>query len=342
MKKIYLHGSWHEMGRQYGELLKEELRHVYEFLKVKADTEKKWNGVVDIAEKLFRHYPAELREFFMGMAETSGFNEEELRIINAVEYSEGAFMCSGLAVWGDYSREGLLYGRNYDEFSFLPLHDDIIVTVYHPEGCQWVSTLGYAGEISALNGINESGLFLELNNGMPSGGFDINFNVCASTAELLMVLFRARTMDDMDRFFCDTRCFASFVIGVADANEARSYEWCQQGCKRGDAETPDGLMIQTNHFVNPEWSFPTPDDSAWCTQTRRCNLRTMADSMKGNIGVSEVQKMMQTTIDDGGPMFLPNDKGTIATHYQFVVSPASRTIWVRRAQDEAWEEIVIM
>lgn len=331
---VNLRGKWHEMGRQYGGLVADNLRHVLDFLREKADTEEKQNNVREIADRLFGHYPQVLRDFFRGVAETSGLTEAELRMINAVEYAEPAFMCSALAVWGDYAKDKLVYGRNYDAMSYLPIKDDIIVTVYHPEGMLSALTAGYAGEIYCVNGYNEKGLFLELNNGMPSAGFEIRYDLNASTTELLMLLFRAENMNDIDRFFRQTKSFSSIIIGVADKQEARSYEWCTAGMMRGDGQTPEGTMMQTNHYVNPDWPYALPDnEKSWFTLTRRCNICQMAEQHKGTIDARKMCSIMQTPMEEGGPMFVP------FTLYQLVVVPEEHKMLMRITEGADWTEI---
>lgn len=332
-----LHGSWYEMGRQYGVLVENNLRHVLVFMKRMADTAEKWNRVVETAENLFSRYPEELREFFHGAADTSGLTEEELRIINAVEYAEPAFMCSALAAWGDYAKGNLVFGRNYDAMSYLPIKNDLIVTVYHPEGMQSALTVGYAGEIYCVNGYNEKGLFVELNNGMPSAGFEIRYDINASTTELLMLLFKAETMADVDRFFHETQSFSSVIIGVADKDEARSYEWCTAGMHRADGACQCGTMMQTNHYVHPEWTFAKPDDEqSWFTHTRRNNICALAEKNKGEIDRQKMQEIIGTPMSEGGPMFVP------FTLYQLVVEPAEHRMMMRVTEGADWTEINMM
>ena len=52
-----------------------------------------------------------LLDFFAGMAETSGISMDRLKLCNAAEYVEGCFLCSAMAVWGDYSGGTLIFGR---------------------------------------------------------------------------------------------------------------------------------------------------------------------------------------------------------------------------------------
>lgn len=331
---VNLSGSWYEMGRQYGNLVRPQLEHVLAFLLEKADTPKKLEDVGLIAERLYGHYPQVLRDFFRGAAETSGLTEKQLHMVNAVEYAEPAFMCSALAAWGDYSQGPLVYGRNYDAMSYLPIKDDLLITVFHPEGMLSALTVGYAGEIYCVNGYNERDLFLELNNGMPSAGFDIRYDLQASTTELLMLLFRAENMQDVDSFFRQTQSFSSIIIGVADKQEARSYEWCTAGVQRADGESPCGTMMQTNHYVHPAWPFPVPDDEkSWFTLTRRCNISALAERYKGQIDAERMCCIMQTPIAEGGPMFTP------FTLYQLVVVPEEHKLMMRITEGADWTEI---
>lgn len=334
VKILNLHGSWHEMGRQYGAEAQTELQLVWQFLENQLTDDSKWQRYTHTAQLLISQYPAHLLDFLSGMADTSGFSREQLILLNAVEYAEADFACSGLAVWGDYSKGNLLYGRNYDCMSYAPLARAVVLTIFHPEDCETsVAIVGYAGEIYAVNGFNSCGLMFALNNGMPSAGFDIHYEMSMSTTELLNVMFRARTMDDMDRFFHETRSAASFIIGVADSHEARAYEWCYDGVQRADTLTPDGLTVLSNHYVHPAWPYPTPDNEfAWLSLDRRCNLLRQADAYKGQIDVARLKQIMATPIPDGGPLHP-------FTRLQFVYEPATLTLHLRVLEASPWTTI---
>lgn len=335
IKVVNLSGSWQEMGRQYGSLVKEELWDVYRFLCDKtANDEKKKAAVKEKARLLYSHYPQYLDEFMNGAAETSDLTKDQLIIVNAVEYAEPDFSCSGLAAWHEYASGNLLYGRNYDAVSFIELRNDIIITVFHPnDGSLATATVGYAGEIYAVNALNEKGIFIELNNGMPSAGSDVHFEMSSSTVELLNLALHAHNMDDVDDFFHQTQSFAAFIIGVANADTARAYEWCYDGVQRADVSTPDGLMAISNHYVNTSWPYPTPtDQTSWNSLTRRNHLLALAEQNKGCIDSPKIMTFMQTTIADGGPM-------CEFTRYQLVVEPATLTLWIQVTQRCKWVKI---
>lgn len=334
---VSLHGDWHQMGRQYGALTQHLLCEVLSFVLNHADTPQKRTQVNQTAQKLFSRYPDHLKSFFDGVAATSGLSLDQLRLINAVEYAEPDFMCSAMAAFGDYGEGRLVFGRNYDGVSFLPLAGDLLITVFHPDNALSAAIIGYAGEIYCVNGFNEQGLFVELNNGMPSAGYQIRYDMNASTTELLCMLFQAHNMEEVDHFFNTTPSFSSLIIGVADSCEARTYEWCTAGVQRADTQLPHGLALHTNHYVHPDWPFPQPDDThSWQSSTRRCNLFSMAERHKGHWNSERMRTLMQTPIAEGGPMF-----DTI-TLYQLVVEPDEMRLWMRIPDKMPWIQIPML
>ncbi len=330
-----LHGSWYEMGRQYGFLAAELLHDVYQnFMLYNMERESDRAPFVQaVADKLYRYYPHRLRQLFSGMAETSGLTLEQLKTVNVVEFSAAVFNCSAMAVWDDYAAGNLVYGRNYDAPGFQPLGKDVLLTAYHPsDGSLATATIGYAGEIYAVNGLNEKGIFLELNNGMPSGGTEILYERLASTTELMMMLLDADSLDYADAFLRTVKGFASYTIGIADAREARSYEWCARGVARAPL-TADGLMVMTNHYVSDEWDFAKPDDEqSWGSLTRCANLKTLAEQSRGTIDASLMRRIMQTPIKDGGP-------GHDCTVYQIVIEPQTMMLWMQVAGVTSWQQV---
>ena len=331
---IDLRGSWLQMGRQYGLLAGQRMIEVLEYIDGKIGGQAvKEAEAADIADKLYSNYPEHLKEFLAGVSATSGLSLERVKLCNAVEYIEGTFFCSALSVWDGYSSDKLIFGRNYDAASYEEIGRDIVVTVYHPENGIPAATVGYAGEIYCVNGLNAKGIFIELNNGMPSAGWDIHWDMCPGTTELFELLFTARDMDDVDRFFAETKSFASFIIGVADKNEARAYEWCFEGIRRGDAASPSGMMTSANHYVNEGWQFSCPTDAgSWNSITRRCNLINLAQMYKGRIDLERMKEIISTPIADGGPKHE-------LLRYQIVAVPQDLILHVRIPGNGKWSEI---
>lgn len=331
---VNLYGTWHQMGRQYGELGRKNMLDVLDYIELKlAGRTERMNEAKIIAERLYSTSPQRIKDFFDGVSETSGISLERIKLCNAVEYIEGCFFCSFMAVWDKFAEGKLVAGRNYDAASYGEIDKDIIVTIFHPDDGMAAAIVGYAGELYCVNGFNEKGLFIELNNGMPSAGADIHWELCPSTSRLLELLFEAETMGDVEDFFKTTQSFASFTIGVCNKDEARTYEWCYDGVKRGDTVDPEGLAISTNHYVNQEWNYAIPtEEASWNSITRRENLLQMAKAHAGNINVGKMEEIMSTSIEDGGPFHH-------LTRYQIVVIPADFTLYIYIPCVGRWSEI---
>lgn len=334
---VNLRGTWFEMGRQNGMLMKKELNDVYQFIHNLYET-----GAVDpemalaVVEKQVRQTPFRIAEFMRGASETSGLTIQQLQEVNAVERICGISQCSAAFCWGDYTNGPLVIGRNYDYNSkFSVLKDDVAVTVYHPsDGSLAVATIGYVGEIYAVNALNEKGIFLELNNGSPATRINSPVARITGTTMLFAALFETDDLLDWELFFNTTACSSSYIINLADSQRAVSYEWCPIDAKRGDGMLPEGLMVSTNYYVNPEWLFVQPSDAqCWNGITRRNNLINLCEASKGAIDVQKMKEIIGTKMEEGGAM-------NAMTVYQMVVTPETKSLWLRvTGGEESWLQI---
>jgi len=334
---VNLCGTWHDMGRQYGMLMKKELDDVHQFIHNLIDS-----GTVNpeqveaVVDKQEQQTPYRILEFMRGAAETSGLTMRELQEANAVERISGLPRCSAAFCWGDYSAGPLIVGRNYDYGSvFSKLKNDVAVTVYHPnDGSLAVATIGYVGEIYAVNALNEKGIFLELNNGTPSARISPPAPRVTGTTMLFAALFETDELADWDLFFNTTACSSSYIINLADSQRAVSYEWCPIAVKRGDGILPEGLMVSTNYYVNPDWLFTKPtDEQCWNGITRRNNLINLCEASKGALDVQKMKEIIGTKLEEGGAM-------NSMTVYQMVVTPETKSLWMRvTGGEESWLQI---
>ena len=339
---IDLHGTWREMGRQYGALMASEMKHIYD----RAISEKLINefgrnvdDMKDRAGKFYANYPFRFKEIIVGMAETSGMSLEQVQLVNAVELlaatAHNLPQCTAIAAWGDYATQTLVYGRNYDYMPwFKEFSKDIVIACYHPaDGSLATATMGYAGEIYVVNGMNEKGIFLELNNAMPSGGDLWYDSRIPSVAVLFQFLLDGASLDEIESFFQTTKSNFAYIIGVTDGQTARCYEWPVFEVKKRESHSRHGLTVLSNHFTEFSWGLPRPDDKTnWLTRSRRQNLLTLAKHLKGTIDSKTMMKMMDTRYEDLGAT-------TDMTVYQMVVVPERFQIWFKIPDTQDWTEI---
>ena len=333
---VSLSGTWYEMGRQYGELANDQLNEVFALCdRIIESNEGNSEKAVAIIGKQVEQMPYTIREFFRGAAETCDLTVDQLYTANAVERVAGLPQCSMAAVWGDYASGQMVVGRNYDYGEiFAELKNDVLVTVFNPsDGALSTAIIGYAGEIYAVNGMNEAGIFLELNNGKPSAPIKSPDERITGTTLLLDVLFEADSLDYLDLYFNTVLCSSSYIINAVDGSHVRSYEWCPNGVKHGEDYNAEGLLVSTNHYNNPDWDLAEPtDETSWESFTRRSNLISLCEGMKGEIGAEEMKTIISVPLEEGGAM---NE----LTVYQIVAQPESRTLWVRSVGSEEWAEI---
>jgi hypothetical protein len=330
---VNLQGTWYEMGRQYGMLMKSELEEVYTFVQaLMENNERNDKNVKKIVQVETKQTPYRILEFMRGASETSGLTIEQMQEVNAVERIAGLPKCSAAFCWGEYADGPMVIGRNYDYSDvFFQLKDDVAITVYHPaDGSLAVATIGYVGEIYAVNALNEKGIFMELNNGKPSANIKSPNMRITGTTMLFSSLFETDGIDDWELFFNTIGCNSSYIINIADGQKAFSYEWCPVGVKEGGTDLPDGLMVSTNYYVNPDWLFAVPSDAVcWNGQTRRNNLINLCNSFKGKINDQKMMEIVSTTIENGGAM---NE----LTVYQMVVIPETKMLWLRVTGGYDW------
>lgn len=335
MTVVDLHGTWHEMGRQYGALLQRQLREVADLCEeVISASEDNQTSARKTLQTQHDQMPYTIRCFFDGMEETSGLTRDELERANAVERIAGLPHCSFAAVWDDYAAGDLVLGRNYDYAEiFHRLNRDVVITVFHPaDDALATAIIGYAGEIYAVNGLNEAGIFMELNNGTFSARLKAPDLRITGTTQLMDMLFEADSLDMLDLYFNSSLNSSAYIINAADSNTVRSYEWCTLGVKRGDGSDPDGVFASTNHYLSPDWEFEAPDEAASLqTTARRNGLLALCEANKGRIDVPEMMEIIDTTTENGGA------KNPL-TVYQLVVTPVSRTVWMKTATQTEWTE----
>lgn len=345
---LALQGSFREMGRQYGKLLKTDLNEFYNSAINECFIKKQkvpYGVMLNIGKGVFEFYPKRFKEIIYGMSETSGLNTDELLILNAVEFYtsiSGVNMgCSGIAVWGDYTQGNpLIFGRDYEYFKhYKEFSKFLTVAVFNPnDGSNPAATIGLAGQIYVVTGINKEGLFLELNNAMPSVGPLFYPNRIHMIAMLFTYLFDCSTMEQLDAAFNTGRACFPYIINAADKNEAFSYEWAPFDIKKRKCEDK-GLLVSTTHFVDPSWGLPDPPDGSFLTKTRYNNLLALGKKYKGGFNVEKMMDVLDTPLLEGGPTLTGKSVTQFATIYQIIAVPAQLKLWIKAPDYQDWTEV---
>jgi len=343
---LVLKGSYRQMGRQYGALMKDDLKKFYAvaiddlFIK-KYHRDYEW--LKKEAYKIVDLYPERFKEILRGMEETSGLTMDKLVMLDQVyvlTFVGGLPYCTGMAAWGEYTGGGpLVFARNFD---MGPLYKDfgefLTMVVYNPDdgSVPTASLIGHCGMVSTVNCMNKEGLLIENNEGVISGGVVFYDNRMPTPIRNLAFLLDSSTMKQLDAMINGSRMVSSIIMNVADKNNAYSYECPVFDIKRrsGDHE---GLLVATNHFIEPSWGISPPMfDPSDRTLRRRSNLLAAGKKYKGSFNPKTMMKLFDTTIDNGGPTWPLETHHTI---FQFVAVPAELKVWLKAPGYADWTEI---
>jgi hypothetical protein len=330
---VVLNGSYYEMGRQYGTLLKTELNDFYKAT---------WEGIPKqtqdditmLIDEMSFGYSARHMEMLGGMAETSGLTITQLMVLDQLlSVSFLKMACSFIAVWEPYTQDGtLIAGRNFDwPQKFNAWSRYLTVTVYNPvSGGNACATFNYVGMINGLTGINEKGLLIEMNNGTDSMGNQIFLSRTNYLNNMLSFLWDAGNLKTMGKLIETTRPQSPVIINIADEKQAYSFETAPFDTRRRDPNQP-GLLVATNYYMLPSWGILNrPAESQ--PGERYDNLLKLAGANKGKIDVNIMKSILDTALNDGGATLVPDKIAPTNpdwTLYQVIAIPSQMKVWVK-------------
>ena len=161
---VVVSGTPYEMGHTFGKLMKQEVNEcITGFLNwaQMADPGGFSDEILDEAWTRISPYTHQrIKDELQGLADGSGIDYNILRRAHMIPVV-AANACSGVAVWGDATKDGNLYHiRNLDFVMDAKLQDYPVVVVYIPNEGQPHFVPTFAGYIGANTGMNSQGIVL--------------------------------------------------------------------------------------------------------------------------------------------------------------------------------------
>lgn len=341
-----LHGTFHQMGRQYGLLLKRQIGEFYKEAVTDFLIGEKGFTYEFLAEQGEIHYnvfPQNVKDYYDGMAETDGITVGQTKIMAALFimiYNTG---CSSLSAWGDYTPDhDVVTGRNLDlvteNLSLFSKYFHIVV--WNPTGYPAsVANIDFIGSYFYQTAINNKGIFLELQNGQSADTTSTEGRENSNNL-LLESLFRNTTSEEVDRWFNTTLPEGGLIMNASFPDHATIYEWATYRVVPRQAQ---GLVAASNDFIDPSWHnypiifYDSTNEGIGYTYTRRTHLMQQGELNKGNITPQKMMEIFDTTIPDGGATF--PEGGLVKTIYSVVAQPSTLKIWLKVRGYSDWEEI---
>jgi hypothetical protein len=332
-------GSYTDMGRQYGALLKDELGVLY----TRMDAAIGFNNpevtgmIAEIEKKM------EPRESYLlnGMSLESGLTTTALESLNtSLFFMYAGVGCSAFAATGSQTKShSTIAGRNFDnprgEFSTL-LRGNSILVIYNPKNQftsngahqdNSVALMTQIGWLYGLTNLSSKGIYLEYNNATNSipiiikdanGNPDYNELMTRLATQMdglhqnLYAAFDADSLEDLDSIMLDPAKLPAVanMTQVADNTRVWHYERSPFEVSKkilaGDSYgNPVDTDIFTNHFFYTDWqhqnsgSFTQSADSGSKTFNRLRYLQDLATQNSGTITPEKMKDIMTT--------HLPND-----------------------------------
>jgi hypothetical protein len=338
---IVLTGSYREMGRQYGGLMKAELNEEYAFL---LDTLTKrgftQEEIREAGQEITALYPQRVKEIFLGMAETSGLTPDDIAVLyygaifQLIAKPPVPVSCSYLAAWGDYTKDGsVVVSRNWDlDDAVMPFTKWYVLTVYRPtDGSNSIATWSPAG-MRPETFMNSKGIFIADDN---SG---LDDTAPETRPEFITEFFRFMLdysdLKGLDAGIRGTSPDVAWIVDVAGPDGSYVYE---KTTNRTLVRTGDGVIAAANHFVDPSWNLPAPPAHSL---NRYNNLLRQAEEAKGSIDAARMMQIRDVCLEDGGSKFCHSELfgAKYSSNHQVVFVPESRTLWMK-AMDRDWQKV---
>lgn len=308
-KYFCFRGSYLEVGRQYGETMRDELqkwneiqhRRLHEQFQL---SEEQINYRVQSFLPVCRKYSNGLVEQLRGMAEGANISLTDallFQVIGEIEHTpqESAMECTTFAVGGDYTLNGKHYsGQNADMYPSYA--DKCSVVTFAVTGKPRITCLLPLGYLS-YHGMNSEGLSCN-HNGLTGSSWRCGL----PRFFVSRIALECNTINEIQQFISTVDYIASRHTLFADREgNILSYEFNSVDC--GIVKQRGGFFAHTNHYLCPHMQQfeSTSSQDLINSRIRLHRIRELIEEAKGNITPEAIQKMLRDH---------ENDKDSICVH----------------------------
>jgi hypothetical protein len=361
-------GNHYDMGKAYGSNMHDVLLGAKETLVTNFNAYGiTYQQMVDRANMFYERYSHTFKDFLNGMASGSGLTLDDVNILNGMETLNSMLPPSLLDSNNEYKNplafgnteaevvhcsfisipplktvSGFsIIGRNYD---FTPeiygeIANNLTVTILNDLNTIPTAIIGMPGQIYCPSCVNQEGLFMELNNGMPSGGYVSDYSRESMLINMLQVMQNSETLDELSHQMLALQSDYSLIVSTSNKSYAQSYEYSSNSSLGMKPYSPSSgeVLAYTNYYLNQSWGneIPVPTDATtWEGVTRRDNLLQLANSSNA-FDLDYMKQIMAIDIDDGGACWY-------MTIYQIIHQPDINMLSLRRPYNndsETWVDI---
>lgn len=352
---LRLAGTWQEMGRQYGNLLRKEIPPVWDvtvqpLIDKKVISEKE--ALELFGKRVHETSSHRIQQFQKGIADSLGWSTDKVSLLNQsgamgiYQAKIHAFAgCSSLLAWGSATKDGeMVTARNMDWYEpFLKF--PVVLTVFNPtDGSHKLANVNWPGWFWAQSAINDAGVYIDLHDGTGSGGSVVYLERSSLINSVLDMMAEVDNAEALGRRLRTHRADISFIWTVADASPIGfSAETSPAASLRRDAE--NDLLAVVNSFLDPDWGLHVRD-TASNSLTRYRNLHERATEARGTIDIGKMMDIFDLnlfnpdgTFKESGGATKPTNQDVDLTVYQIATKPATREVWLKVPLKTKWRHV---
>lgn len=342
IKYIYLEdNSYYKMGYKYGKELKEELHFsrnelIKNFTSLGISKER----IYAEANLFSKRYSKTYLDFLYGMKESSQMSLNDINLLNGMETILGLVQCTFAYIPSSQTeKKNSLIARNYDYNPqiYAQISNNLVVTTIAFNDKIPLTIIGLPGQIYCATGFNQAGLFIQINNGMFSGGSKVNYRTKTILTKLMEILQKSSNFAQADRFISSLKSDYSLIVTLSDKNQSLAYEFSSSQ-NLGMKKHNDELLVCTNFFLSKDWGniLPKIEENSYSYALRRRKNMISLLQEQTSIDINLLTKIMEIDINQGGAL-------TDNTIYQVIFEPTNSTLLIRRPYftDKNWQSIPI-
>ncbi len=280
-------GTPEQMGAAHGALLHDRIRKtaarvVYAVGGMSTLKSGQWfiDRVAEIQRRTLPHTPPRFLAECDALSAAAGLSQRDGRYANLFPEQ---FHCSGIALRGKATVGGrVLHARVLDYMRDIGLQDNACVQVFMPEGRNAWMSLGYAGLIGTVTGMNEKGLAIGEMGGRGQGAWDGT----PMTYLLRDIMERAATVEEAVDIFRKTPRTCEYYYCLSD----------RSGGLRGLRCTPKEVLVLEPGQQNPLLSHVPEDTVLMSAGDRAVALSKRVQEHYGKIDVAQLIEIIKRPV----------------------------------------------
>eukprot|EP01060_Flectonema_neradi_P014380 TRINITY_DN21080_c0_g1_i1.p1 TRINITY_DN21080_c0_g1~~TRINITY_DN21080_c0_g1_i1.p1 ORF type:complete len:408 (+),score=54.64 TRINITY_DN21080_c0_g1_i1:77-1225(+) len=344
---VELSGSYYSMGEAYGSALQQDLKRSLNILLDYYVTEKgfTYSQVVEQADLFYQRFPEKYHQFIEGYSSSANITLSDAKILHAMEtlgeLNDNALpQCAFAFSPPTHDKDqGSIIGRNYDYGAPCnKIAERLVVAVLKGDGSEKQTALiTMPGQVYCPSCLSAEGLFIEMNNGMPSGGYQVNHTTQSLLVDMHIALKSSASLEELRNQLLNVKYpDYSLIVNMGSDSECYSLEFSSNttlGMKEMTPQ-PNSVFVSTNFFQNSSWGTEVPkptDASTWLGITRRDNLLHLLNT-QFNQTATTIQDDMNKSIMNGGAKWME-------TIYQIIFDIHNMELFLKPRHDSSWTSI---